>query len=196
MTLSRSTKLNAINAMLTSIGGSPVNSLTDDSNMDLVTAIAILDETSRAVQSEDWHFNRVPQRVFNPDSSGNINIPSNVVRVSSYYDYNDVVQRGSLLYNRAKDTFNFDSSITLVVVELLEWEDLPEQARNYIFIRAARVLHDRTHGSTDQHRYSRESEAMARHELERSDIRNGKYGVLNDSNSVATRWRPGYTPIF
>lgn len=195
MTLQRSTKLDAVNSMLTTIGGSPVNSLTDDSNMDLLAAISILDETNRAIQSEGWHFNRVPQRVFNPDSNLEILIPSNVVRLEGYHKFNNVAQRGMRLFDITRDSYEFTSAITLEVVELLDWEDLPQQARDYIFIKAARLLHDRTQASGEVHQFTRQAEFDARAQLTASETKNGNYGILNDINSIATVYREGYDPV-
>jgi hypothetical protein len=50
-------KLEAVNVMLTSIGESPVNTITSSTTTDVSIAIQILDNVSREVQSVGWHFN-------------------------------------------------------------------------------------------------------------------------------------------
>lgn len=51
------TELEAVNAMLASIGEAPVASLTGVTDTDVVTAISILRNTAREVQSLGWRFN-------------------------------------------------------------------------------------------------------------------------------------------
>ena len=50
-------KLESINVMLTSIGESPVNTITSSTTTDVSIAVQILDNVSREVQSVGWHFN-------------------------------------------------------------------------------------------------------------------------------------------
>jgi hypothetical protein len=57
MTLTVTTKLEAVNTMLTSIGESPVNTITASTTTDVSIAIQILDNVSREVQSVGWYFN-------------------------------------------------------------------------------------------------------------------------------------------
>ena len=51
MTTTVTTKLEAINVMLTAIGESPVNTITSSTTTDVSIAIQILDNVSREVQS-------------------------------------------------------------------------------------------------------------------------------------------------
>ena len=57
MTTTVTSKLEAINVMLTAIGESPVNTITSSTTTDVSIAIQILDNVSREVQSVGWHFN-------------------------------------------------------------------------------------------------------------------------------------------
>ena len=54
---SRTTKLESINTMLSTIGEAPVNSLTGSLPTDATMAINILDEINREVQAQGWKFN-------------------------------------------------------------------------------------------------------------------------------------------
>ena len=54
-------------------------------------------------------------------------------------------------------------------VVLLDFEDLPEAARRYITIRAARIFQDRVVSSNDLHIYQERDELMALVELKDSD---------------------------
>ena len=136
MALTATTKLEAINTMLSAIGESPVNSLTSGL-VDAEQAETILNSVNREVQSMGWSFNTDLKRQFVPDSNKQIQIPSNILRIDMAQDKTDkieLVQRGTKLYNRASNSFYMDDDITQVLmnaVVLLEFEDLPESFDGY-----------------------------------------------------------------
>lgn len=174
MALTATTKLEAINTMLSAIGESPVNSLTSGL-VDAEQAETILNSVNREVQSMGWSFNTDLKRQFVPDSNKQIQIPSNILRIDMAQvktDKIELVQRGTKLYNRASNSFYMDDDITQVLmnaVVLLEFEDLPEAARRYITIRGARIFQDRVVSSNDLHIYQERDELMALVELKDSD---------------------------
>ena len=174
MALTTTTKLEAINTMLSAIGESPVNSLTSGL-VDAEQAETILNSVNREVQSMGWSFNTDLKRQFVPDSNKQIQIPSNILRIDMAQDKTDkleLVQRGTKLYNRASSSFFMDDDITQVLmnaVVLLDFDDLPEAARRYITIRAARIFQDRVVSSNDLHIYQERDELMALVELKDSD---------------------------
>jgi len=174
MALTTTTKLEAINTMLSAIGESPVNSLTSGL-VDAEQAETILNSVNREVQSMGWSFNTDLKRQFVPDTNKQIQIPSNILRIDMAQDKTDkleLVQRGTKLYNRASSSFFMDDDITQVLmnaVVLLDFEDLPEAARRYITIRAARIFQDRVVSSNDLHIYQERDELMALVELKDSD---------------------------
>ena len=52
------TKLEAVNIMISVIGESPVNTLGGTSvPVTVIQSVQVLDETNKAIQSEGWHFN-------------------------------------------------------------------------------------------------------------------------------------------
>ena len=174
MALTTTTKLEAINTMLSAIGESPVISLTSGL-VDAEQAETILNSVNREVQSMGWSFNTDLKRQFVPDTNKQIQIPSNILRIDMAQDKTDkleLVQRGTKLYNRASSSFFMDDDITQVLmnaVVLLDFEDLPEAARRYITIRAARIFQDRVVSSNDLHIYQERDELMALVELKDSD---------------------------
>ena len=62
----RTTLLEAVNQMLSCIGGSSVVSL-DTDNPEIASAVAILEETTRVVLAEGWNFNTEREYPFAPD---------------------------------------------------------------------------------------------------------------------------------
>ena len=149
--LTPTSELEAINTILSVIGESPISSLSEVSSVaDAVTAQSILSEVSRQVQTKGWHFNTEKDFELTPDTyNKEILVPTNALRVDSMGDDRemDVVQRGNKLYDRKKHTFQFDKSIKCDLVVLLPFDQLPQAARHYITIKAARIFQSRTVGS-------------------------------------------------
>lgn len=161
--LSSTTKLQAVNTMLSAIGEPPVNTLSSqraDSNI----AEQILDEVSRDVQGYGWHFNTEENIVLTPDSTGYIVVSENTVRVDTdKYKYTnlDIVLRGDKLYDRVTNSYLFAGQVTVDRIVLLEFNEIPDAARNYITIRAARIFCDRMLGSEKHHVFNNQDEMMA-----------------------------------
>lgn len=151
MALGKTTKLEAVNTMLGFIGEAPLASLEEATGVgDAPMAEKVLDEISREIQSQGWHFNTEYDVTFTPDGSNNIVFSDTVVRVDvsvSRYPNVDVVLKGQKLYNRSDHTYEFDDELKGETVTLLDWDTLPEPARRYINLRAARVLQDRQVGA-------------------------------------------------
>lgn len=166
---SKTTKLEAVNTVLSTVGSAPVNALTGAQSADTRMAISILDEVSREIQSIGWHFNTEDDLILSPDeTTGEIVLGDNVVRcdLSETNTGNmDIVQRGSRLYDKVAHSYAFSYSIKATLILLLDWDDLPEPARRYITIRAARIFMDRMVGSEAHHQYTALDEFQARASL-------------------------------
>jgi hypothetical protein len=163
--LSNLSKLEAINTMLSVIGESPVNTLVGAVSADTQIALNVLDEVNRDIQAKGWHFNTEFDVVLTPDVNTKfISFPSGYLRVD-LEAHNagdlDVVVRGTKLYDRKEHTFEFDDEVKATVVYGLDFEDLPHSAKQYITIRAARILQDRVVGSTTHHQFTRNDESYA-----------------------------------
>ena len=159
----RTSELEAINTMLSSVGEPPINSLDDQKNADAAIAGNILTEISREVQTQGWHFNSQRDITLSPDSTTNfIAVTSDVVRVDLYqgssYDNRDITQRGSKLFDKKNNTYEFSSSVKVDIIYVLSWDDMPEPALRYIVVRAARIFQDRMVGSQAHHAFTMQDE--------------------------------------
>ena len=191
-TTARSTELEAVNVILSTIGESPLNSLSGSLPVDGTMAKNVLSEISREVQSSGWHFNTHYKSTLTRDTNNNIPVATNVVRVeldpnleskSSY----DLVQRDGKLYNLAKNTDIFDKDFTDVTqVYLLPFNEIPEQAKRYITIRSARVFHDRTLGANTLHKFSQEDEKQALSILRNAESRTGDFSIFDTPEQAYT----------
>ena len=166
MSLSPTTKLEAVNTMLTSIGEQPIQNMNDLAGLsDASIAEQILDNVSRAIQSRGWIFNTDLDVQMPVDQYGEIKLSPDILRVDTTSRVRDgdtdIVERGRKLYDRQKQTFVFTTKVTVNQIKLLIFEDLPEPARRYISIRSARIFHDRVVGSGELHRFYQEDEMNA-----------------------------------
>lgn len=188
LTLSPMTELDSVNIMLSTIGESPVSSLTaSESTVDVSIARQVLREITIQVQATGWHFNTEKEWMMPIDVNGNIAIPANCVQIdSSGKDtYLDVAMRGGLLYNRTAHTSVFTDSVCVDMIILLDFTDLPQAARNYIAIRAARVFQQRMVGSDSLNSLTEKDEMRAKAALKKLDSNNADYNILSGSWSVA-----------
>lgn len=160
------TKLEAVNIMLSTIGESPVNSLSSGL-VDAEMAETILNSVSREVQGQGWNFNREYELVMGPTLDGEIVIPNNVLRADATNtpDSYDLVQRGNRMYDKRNHTFKIKREVKLDLVVQLQFEELPEVARRYIAVKAARIFQDRVVGSDTLHGFNQQDEAQAYFEL-------------------------------
>lgn len=161
------TKLEAINQMLTGIGQAPVVSL-DSTNPEITSAQFLLDTTNREVQGEGWHFNTEINYPFTPDVDGYIFVPPNVLQLSdnktsNVQTYQTVVRDGKL-YDKVSHSFIFSAGEPVLcdVVWLFEFEDLPQVFQDYITQRAARVFAGRFVGSENMVKFNAQDEGILR----------------------------------
>ena len=191
-TQTRTSELEAVNTILSTIGEAPLNSLTGSLPVDGTIAKNVLSEVAREVQSQGWHFNTHYKATLTRDTDNKIPVASNVVRVeldptlyskSSY----DIVQRDAYVYNLAKNTNIFDTNFdNVTIVYLLPFDEIPEQAKRYITIRSARIFHDRTLGANTLHKFSQEDELKALSILKQAESSTGDYSIFDTPEQAYT----------
>lgn len=183
------TELEALNLILSVIGESPLASLDAVSaSVDAVLANQALNEVNRSVQAHGWHFNVEHDVTLHPEASTKqIVLPANCLRVDStgVDSHVDIVQRGNTVYNKTDRTYTFSKPLKAELVTLLPFESLPQTARQYIAVRAARVFQSRAVGSEALFQFTARDEIEAYAELKRAEGITGDYNILSGSYSVA-----------
>ena len=190
MAQARTSFLEAVNRVLQMLGEAPVNSLNGQFGLAL-QAQDMLNDVSRRIQSEGWSFNTDYQRLLQRDGSNQIPVGSTVskVVVDPYiYTNLDVVQRGDKLYDRRNNTYTFTLDLKADVTYLLEWEELPEYAREYITIKAGRHLQEAIIGSGDLTKINLTAEAEARAAFMEQETTASQHNML--------RGNPNHTSVF
>lgn len=184
--LSPTTELEAINTMLSTIGESPVNTVEDTGNVDVVIARQILQSVSREVQARGWHFNTEKNYNITPNSEGYLVLPNTVLKVDTVYPdaSKDVVVRGSKLYDRENHTYVFTDAVKVDMTVLLTFDELPEVARNYVTIRASRIFQERVVGSDTLQAFNSQDEARAAVSLMEYEADTADLNILSGNYSV------------
>ena len=181
MTVAATTELECINIMLAAIGEAPVNSLTGTVPVDVRMAQSTLTEVNKQVQSEGWSFNTELDVTLTRDANNNVVLGTDVLRVDAQtHDHPsiDPIQRGLKLYDRKNNTFIFDEDLKCTVVYFRSFDELPEQARSYMTIKAARVFVDRLISDQSLRTYTQEDEIRARSVLMETDLSNADHNML------------------
>jgi len=134
------TELSAVNSILGSIGQSPVTAV-DTANPEIAFIQNILNEVTKDVLNEGWHFNTEDHVTVTPNSAGKIPVPQNYLR----YDYSegqfdkhvDLIRRDGFLYDLVDHTDVFDHEMKLDIVYLYDFTDIPSVFQRYIISRAS-----------------------------------------------------------
>jgi len=187
MTVAATTKLQAINIMMAAIGETPVNTLTGTLPADVVIAQSTLTEINKDVQSEGWSFNTEIDVTLTRDGSNHINLPKDILRVDANIHQHptiDPIQRGLKLYDRQNNKFTFDEDLICTIVYFREFDEIPEPARRYMTIKAARVFVDRLVGDQGLRTYTEQDEIRARAILMETDYANADHNLLRGDPSL------------
>lgn len=175
------TELDAVNMLLLSIGQAPVNTLEVSGIRDVSIARLYLHNASRAVQSKGWSFNTEKEFPLTPDANGHIAVPGTALSLDPCRRQDDFVQRldpndsAMKLYDRENHTFEIDKPVDVDIVWLFTFEGLPQSARNYITVVAARQFQAQQVSSDILYRFGERDEAMALAVLTRDEkrVKNG-----------------------
>ena len=141
------TELSAVNAILGSIGQSPISGL-DFANPEISFIYNLLKESNQDVQNQGWTFNlEYHIKNSNKDSNNKFVIDSDVIRIDNEDAWDktrDFVRRKDSdgiwkLYDRVDHTFEFpdDDYFYVNVVRLLNFEDIPSVFQRYIIYKAS-----------------------------------------------------------
>lgn len=176
------TELEAINMMLTNIGETPVSTLNSTGDLYVSVARQMLYDTSREVQTVGWYFNTEINYPLPRDTSGRITVSQNIISLDltdEYYTY-DAVLRGNKLYNRKDHSYQFDKNLKADLTLFLSWDELPQPARQYVAIVAARRFQKRYQPDDYTTKVTADEEIMAKAQLEDFDANTRDYNMADN----------------
>jgi len=189
MTTAATTELESVNIMLAAIGEAPVNSLTGTLPVDARTAQSTLAEVNKEVQSEGWSFNTEIDVTLTRDGSNHVSLGTDVIRVDpNTHDHTDIdaIQRGLKLYDRLNNKYEFTKDLICTVVYFRTFAEIPEPARRYITIKAARIFVDRLVSDDGLRTYTQQDEVRARAILMETDLSNADHNLLRGDPSLTS----------
>jgi len=187
MAVAETTELECINIMLAAIGEAPINSLLGTLPVDARIAQSTLTEVNKSVQSEGWSFNTETDVTLTRDGSNHVNLPADVLRVDANIHQHptiDPIQRGLKLYDRQNNKYEFDEDLICTVVYFRDFNEIPEPARYYMNIKAARIFVDRLVSDQGLRTYTQQDEVRARAILMETDLANGDHNMLRGDPSL------------
>ena len=158
------TELDAVNILLAAVGEAAVSSLETATTVDDTKAKNLIYNINREVQQKGWHFNTEWDVVLSLDSDSRIPLGTSVLSVYSPTKLTTIRGReGSpFLYDLDNNTFIWTTSINdAVTITLLDFEDIPQTARQYITTKAARVFQEEIIGQVSAETVNRQEEAEA-----------------------------------
>lgn len=157
------TDLQAVNFILGGVGEHPISSLIDP-GVPAQGAITRLGEVNVEFQSEGWSFNTDDNLTLDPSDAGEIVLPAGTLLVRQGRillpvtsgggsgtpptgpalvmlpgsKRSRLVVRGGKLYDRVMHTFNIGAPVCVDLTTCLAFEDMPQQARWYVTLKATR----------------------------------------------------------
>ena len=183
------TELDAVNIILGAIGEAPVSTLAGTLPVDVSVAYACLTELRKRILSSGWNCNTEDDVQLALDGSNHAVIPPTALKVTlsdgdagrSTYD---IVQRGTQLYDKKNHTYVFTRAPKCNIVYLLTWDELPEQLRAYVALKAARVNQSRTIGSPELAGFTQMDEMELLVIWREADADGAKYNLFNNADSA------------
>lgn len=200
------TKLQAVNDMLGTIGEEPVNSLSSGLP-DAELAESALDRISREVQLEGWHCNTRQDISLAINDDDQFALPDDTLkcdtvnprgprknRTATPNSYVNAVMRRSgddtkwLMYDLDNDSetwtdAGFDT-LTVDLVQLLEFANLTPALQMYIWTKAARRFQQNRMGSQALDAFTAEDVVHARTLAENEEMENEDLNVIRDNAHV------------
>jgi len=191
------TELDAVNIMLHTIGEQPVSVLAEAGLTDVAIAKTILAEQNRRIQAKGWDFNTDLDYALALDSDNKAPVPTNALRIDTTRQ--DYVQRAGFLWDRRNNTFVLaDGSVHCDIVRYLPFTDIPESARYYIALKAARVFQRKVQGDDAVEVFTEKDEFEAKTDFEDADQSSSDANMLQDPelNAMTRAGRAPWHPWF
>ena len=215
--LGLTSELSAVNRMLSAIGEAPIQDLTNSTREDVALAVSLLKTASVEVQSRGWKFNKefgyelapngtllwVPSDGSTAETLNVFAPPSNLISFeltkSDAQIGLDVALRPPrkytgaevIIYDRAKNRDGFEQSVYpslyLDAIWFFEFDLLPQTARSYITMKAARQFIQQSVGAPDLVGYSQQDEAEAFLRMESDQGDEGEANIFDSADVARVR---------
>lgn len=170
------TTTSAVNLMLSSINEAPIDDIATTDFYLAQEALSFINTALLDMLAIGWTFNRRVVTI-TPNSSGEIVMPSNLLRIESsdFYEGNTTVIGGKL-FNISANTSVINRAVKFQLLIALSYDDLPYLAQRYVSIKAARPFQMEKVGSVEKDEILRRDEINAITLLQTEEYKaNGSY---------------------
>ena len=169
-------ELDAINDMLAAIGESPVTTLDEDGSADVANARRILNKVNRQIQAKGWTFNIDTAAVLTPDVNTNMipYRPNYLSILGGQY-----INRAGWVYDKSTGTDEFTGAITVTLITLQDYDEMPECFRLWIVTKASRQFNSRFFGAEDVEQSLAQEEQEARMTCNEFEMDYGAFNMLD-----------------
>ena len=131
-------ELEAVNLVLSAIGESAINSIDDTANADVANIRRLLNNFNRRVQTRGWTFNTEVAQLQPDFYSNRINYLSDWLSVLSVGTATVYRNRGGYVSDITARSDIFTQPITVNLITLCPYSDMPEVFQQYIVAHAAK----------------------------------------------------------
>ena len=183
------TELEVVNSVLSVAGDAPIQSLADTYQPATIIK-QMIGNVSRKMQTKGYWFNQEYDVVLTANTlTGKIDLPFNTLK----FEPADVsyVARGKTVYDRSNRTNTIAVDVVADLVYHLDFEELPQVAREFIRAACRLQYNNEYFGATE---FKRELEAdliNAQQELDKADIENEDISMFSAQrvNNIAFKNR-------
>lgn len=183
-------ELAAVNEMLTSIGQTPVQSLSVHGIGDVALAHQFLTAVTRSTQLVGWDFNTDDPYTLNPDTDGFLKVPAGVLRIDPVEKASTLKRRRHpegfwAIWNSDEQSWLHAAPVDFRIVWAFAFDDMPDSARHFVALSAARRFQMKLIGSTSLDGYGAEDENSAWLLLQRDERASRDTNVFRRNRTMA-----------
>lgn len=183
-------ELAAVNEMLTSIGQTPVQSLTVHGIGDVALAHQFLTSVTRSTQLVGWDFNTDEDYTLTPDSSGYLRVPDGVLRIDPIEKTSGHKRRRHpdgfwAIWNSDEQSWVHTEPADFRIVWAYAFDDMPDSARHFVSLSAARRFQMKLIGSNSLDGFGAEDENNAWVILQRDERAGRDTNIFRRNSTMA-----------
>lgn len=176
--------------MLESIGQSPVSSLSLNGLGDVNIALQMLRRITLTVQLTGFDFNTDENYSLTPDANGFLLVPPGVIRIDPVAPTSKLKRRKHpdgfwAIWDGTNQTWVHPDPVEFKVVWAYPFEDMPDAARHYVSLSAARKFQKRIIGSDSLDGFNAEDEMRAWLTLNRDERANRDTNLFSSNPTLA-----------
>ena len=181
------TELEVVNEVLSTLGDNPVQSL-DDGYQPVFIIKQMLNNLSRDLQTKKYWFNTEYDVTLTPNTlTDKIILPFNILKFEP--SETQYVARGLTVYDRVNRTSTITDNITATICVMLEFEELPQEARTYLMAQCKYQYNDEYLGEPSLQQKLAKGTNDAKMELDRTHMENEDINILNSQRATAIAYK-------